>query len=160
MILVFLLGLLFAPAAEKTPEPPKQPIAFSHELHTGRLKLDCKTCHVNPSPGEMMTFPAESKCMACHQAIKTDSPEIQLLTKFVQDKKRVPWVRVYQVPTYVFWSHKSHLDAGATCQECHGAVATMPSMFRAVETNMGSCMTCHAKKRVSNDCQFCHEREN
>ncbi len=155
MILALLFGLLFA-----TPEPPVQPIAFSHEVHAGKAKLDCKTCHTNPAPGEMMTFPAEAKCMACHRAIKTDSPEIQRLAKFFEDKKRIPWVRVYQVPTYVFWSHKTHLDAGATCQECHGDVATMPAMFKAVETNMGSCMTCHAKKRVSNDCQFCHDKAN
>ncbi len=153
MTLLFLLSLFAA-------DPPKQPIAFSHEHHAGTLKLSCATCHVNPKPGEMMTFPAEAKCMACHTTIKTDSEEIKRLAKFAADKKRVPWVRVYQVPTYVFWSHKTHLDAGATCTECHGEVAKMPVMFQAVETNMGSCMTCHAKKKVSNDCSFCHDKAN
>lgn len=141
-------------------DPPKQPIAFSHKQHAGDFKLPCATCHVNPAPGEAMTFPAESKCMACHQSVKTDSPEIQRLAKFVADAKRVPWVRVYQVPAIIFWSHKPHLDAGATCAECHGDVRSLSVMAKEKETSMGSCMECHRQKKVSNDCSFCHERQN
>lgn len=141
-------------------DPPKQPIAFSHQHHVGTMKLDCKTCHVNPSPGEMMTFPAEAKCMACHKTVKTDSPEIQRLAKFVEEKKRVPWTRVYQVPTFVFWSHKSHLAAGATCQECHGEVANMAVMEKVKGVSMGDCMSCHSKYKAPNDCSFCHDKVN
>ncbi len=157
--LVALIVALFSFAAEPA-EPVKQPIAFSHQHHVGTLKLECKTCHVNPSPGEMMTFPAEAKCMACHKTIKTDSPEIQRLAKFVEEKKRVPWVRVYQVPSFVFWSHKSHLDAGASCAECHGEVGTMPQIVKAKGTTMGDCMSCHSKYKAPNDCSFCHEKVN
>ncbi|WP_051670714.1 cytochrome c3 family protein [Bryobacter aggregatus] len=153
LLLVIALGVQAA-------DPPKQPIAFSHKQHAGELKLPCATCHVNPAPGEMMTFPVESKCMTCHQAIKTDSPEIQKLAKFAADKKRVPWTRVYQVPTFVFWSHKAHLDAGAKCSDCHGEVATLTLMSKEKETSMGACMECHRQKKVSNDCSFCHEKLN
>lgn len=158
MKLFALLPLLFFWMA--APDPPKQPIAFSHKQHAGDLKLSCKTCHANPAPGEMMTFPVEAKCMTCHMAIKTDSPEIQTLAKFNADKKRVPWKRIYQLPTYVFWSHKSHLDAGATCEQCHGAVTERAVMFKEKDISMGTCMECHRATKTPNDCQFCHDKAN
>jgi hypothetical protein len=44
----------------------------------------------------------------CHQSIKKDSPAIQKL------------VRVYKESDFVFFSHRSHLGAGAKCEDCHG----------------------------------------
>jgi len=155
LVILFIASLVLWSA-----DPPKQPIAFSHKHHAGSLNLKCETCHVNPAPGEMMTFPAESKCMGCHQVIKKESAEIQRLAKFFTDKKRVPWVRVYQVPSFVFWSHKTHIDAGNTCTECHGDVAALEVMTKLKELSMGSCMDCHRQKKVSNDCTFCHDKEN
>lgn len=154
MTLWFLLLSLFAA------EGPKQPIAFSHKQHAGALHLACKTCHVSPPPGEAMTLPAEKICMSCHRAVKTDSAEIQKLAKFFTDQKRVPWLRVYQVPTYVYWSHRYHLDAGATCADCHGEVREMDVMFKAKGVTMGDCMDCHRLKKAPNDCSYCHEKHN
>jgi len=108
----------------------------------------------------MMTFPAEAKCMGCHQVIKKDSEEIQKLAKFFTDKKRVPWVRVYQVPSFVYWSHKTHMDAEAKCADCHGEVKTLSVMAKTKDLSMGSCMDCHRQKKVPNDCTFCHEKMN
>lgn len=107
-----------------------------------------------------MTFPAEKICMNCHSSIKTDSLEIQKVAKFFAEQRRLPWVRVYQVPTFVFWSHRSHTDAGATCTDCHGAVPEMELMFKAKGIAMGDCMDCHRQKKVPNDCTFCHEKMN
>jgi hypothetical protein len=152
--LAVLLGCVLLWAVEG----PKQPLAFSHKQHAGTLNLKCATCHVNPAPGEMMTFPAEAKCMGCHQVIKKDSEEIQKLARFFQEKKRVPWVRVYQVPTFVYWSHKSHSDAGLTCEKCHGDVAGLEVMAKVKDLSMGSCMDCHRQMKVSNDCTFCHDK--
>lgn len=154
--MTFWLLLLSCFAAEG----PKQPVAFSHKHHAGALKLSCKTCHSNPAPGEMMTFAAEKVCMSCHSAIKTESPDIQKVAKFFAEQKRLPWVRVYQVPTFIFWSHKSHLDAGATCADCHGDVREMEVMYKAKGVAMGDCMDCHRQRKAPNDCSFCHERLN
>lgn len=154
-LLLFALSWLALAA-----DPPKQPIAFSHKQHAGDFKLPCLGCHANPPPGEAMTFPAEAKCMACHLSVKTDSAEIVRLAKFAADKKRIPWVRVYQVPSYVFWSHKSHINAGAKCSDCHGNVAALALMSKEKETSMGSCMECHRQNKVSNDCSFCHDKAN
>ena len=35
-------------------DAPAQPLPFSHKAHAGTLKLQCKMCHPNPDPGEVM----------------------------------------------------------------------------------------------------------
>ena len=57
-----------------------------------------------------MTYPPTAFCMGCHQTIAADRPSIQKLAEFAASGKPVPWVRVYQVPDYVFWQHGSPPD--------------------------------------------------
>jgi len=134
-----------------------QPIPYSHKIHAGTLKIECKTCHPNPAPGDMMTFVAPSVCMQCHSTIKSDSPAIQQLAATAEAGEMMPWVRVYEIPSYVWFSHKEHLGAGAVCQDCHGDVAQRDQLFRESDISMAGCMHCHVKKRASLDCQYCHE---
>ena len=76
----------------------------------------------------MMTFPATAICMSCHQAIATDRPAIQKLAAYAKSGTPMPWVRVYDTPDYVFWSHGAHLAAKVDCVECHGRVADQDVM--------------------------------
>jgi len=139
---------------------PAQPIAFSHKQHAGTLKLKCNMCHPNRDPGETMGIAATTVCMQCHTAVKTDSPEIQKLAEYARASRPVRWVRVYQIPTYVEFSHRAHLEAGNTCQECHGPVAEREVLAREGDLSMSGCMNCHKAKNASNDCTFCHEQRN
>jgi hypothetical protein len=141
-------------------EGPVQPIPFSHRQHAGELKMSCKTCHVNPSPGDLMTYPDESRCVTCHAANQTGSESIQKLNHLVSRKEHVPWVRVYQLPTFVFWSHKTHLDTGAACSDCHGQVSTRERLFAEKPINMAGCVECHRAKKAPVHCTFCHEQRN
>jgi hypothetical protein len=135
---------------------PVQPIPYSHKTHLA-LGLQCRTCHVNPDAGKLMTYPPTQFCMGCHQTIAADRPAIQKLAEFAASGKPVPWVRVYQVPDYVYWQHGSHLEAKVDCAECHGPVADRDVI--AVETNvtrMLGCVTCHDKRLAFTDCSACH----
>ena len=136
---------------------PEQPLPFSHKTHAGDLKLQCKMCHPNPNPGESMTIAAPPVCMQCHAAIKTDSPAIRKLAAYAKDGKQVPWVRIYQFPSFVNFSHRSHLQAQNSCEDCHGKVAERDRLYREVDLNMGACMSCHDVKKASVDCGYCHE---
>jgi hypothetical protein len=117
-------------------------------------------CHVNPDPGEMMTFAPASKCMSCHSTIKADSPAIQKLAEAAKANREIKWARVYQIPGYVFFSHRAHLEASGTCVECHGPVNTREQLFRETDISMGGCMNCHRAKKASLDCTYCHEQRN
>jgi cytochrome c7-like protein/class III cytochrome C family protein len=150
---------LFAALSLQAPvkrDPPRQPIPYSHKQHLA-LGLKCQNCHTNPDPGEMMGIPAVAQCMTCHRAVKTDSPAIQKLTAHARDNREPPWVRVYQVPSYVFFSHRAHREAGAACETCHGQVSQRDALWREGDISMGGCMDCHRKARASIDCAYCHE---
>ena len=128
-----IFALILIPmAAFAQPKPPEQPIPYSHKQHIAN-GLTCKDCHTvvqsSPDAGDEMAIPAASKCMTCHRTIKKDSPAIQKLAAYDRDKQPIPWVRIYKLPDFVFFSHQTHLKAGAQCEECHGQVAAARSAF-------------------------------
>jgi Zn ribbon nucleic-acid-binding protein len=135
---------------------PEQPIPFSHKQHI-TLPLACKECHSNPDPGEVEGIPATSKCMACHFSIAKDKPSIQKLKSFADSKQPVPWIRVYQIPSYVDFSHRKHLEAGFKCEKCHGAVEARDALWKETDITMGGCITCHRQNKASITCTYCHE---
>jgi hypothetical protein len=137
-----------------------QPIPFSHKVHAGTSKIQCKTCHPNPGVGEMMTIVAASKCMQCHSAIKTDTESIKKLAAFAKTDSEIKWTRLYEVPSYVRFSHRTHIESGNTCAACHGKVAERDVLAHEGDISMGGCMNCHQAKKVSIDCTFCHEAQN
>ena len=146
-------------AAAQTPPPtPQQPLPFSHKTHAGDMKLQCKMCHPNPDPGETMRIAPAAVCMQCHSSIKTDSPAVQRLAAFAKNDREIKWVRVYEIPSYVNFSHRTHLTAGNQCEDCHGPVATRDQLAREGNISMGGCMECHRVKKAGLDCTFCHEQ--
>lgn len=46
---------------------PEKPIAFSHEIHAGKNKIDCQYCHNSSSNGK--DVPATDLCINCHKQI-------------------------------------------------------------------------------------------
>jgi Cytochrome c7 and related cytochrome c len=138
---------------------PAQPIAFSHRLHSAQ-SLDCTFCHSNPDPGENMTIPDAEFCMNCHQTVAVDKPEIKKLAQFARSGKPIPWVRVYSLPAFVFWRHRSHLAAEQSCAACHGDVAAMNVVRATKVTTMDGCVDCHDKKDANTGCASCHEQRN
>ena len=152
--------LAFAAALVYAQTPPTQPIPFSHKVHAGNLKIACKMCHPNPDPGETMTIAPASRCMECHSSLRTDSPAIQKLAALARNNAEIKWARIYEVPSYVNFSHRSHIQANNTCEDCHGKVAQPDQLYREANISMGACMNCHRLKKVSIDCAFCHEQRN
>ena len=142
------------------PAAPQQPLPFSHKQHAD-TGLKCRDCHANPDPGESMGLPATAKCMACHVEIAKTKPAIQKLKAYSESKQPVPWVRVYQIPGFVWFSHRSHAVSGpagaAACAACHGPVAERGALTKEVNLSMGTCMECHRKNEASIDCNLCHE---
>lgn len=138
-------------------EAPAQPIPFSHKTHAG-VGAKCAQCHAIRDPGFAAGMPSEALCMSCHAAVKAESAAIQELAAAAAARKPVEWVRVYRVPDYVWFSHRAHATRGAIpCETCHGAVAERDVLAREKPTSMPSCMDCHARSKVSNDCAFCHD---
>jgi hypothetical protein len=148
-----IAGVLLASAfgAEKP-----QPIPFSHRAHAA-LGLKCRECHAMAGRGWVAGLPAESKCMACHIAVKIESPAIRKLAAYQNEGRPLPWERIYQLPNYVYFSHKRHHEkGGVACETCHGPVAERDVLSKEKSTAMADCMACHEKAAASKECDTCH----
>ncbi len=157
--LVLVLGALSGAARSEDKAPEPQPIPFSHKVHAA-AGLKCAFCHPIEEPGFSAGLPAESKCMVCHTAVKSDSPDILKLAKAAKAGETIPWVRIYRVPDYVWFSHALHaVDAEIECAACHGPVATREVLVQEKPTSMEFCMDCHAAQKASNGCEVCHLRQ-
>ena len=131
---------------------PIQPIAFPHPKHAGAvadggLGLNCVYCHYaankSPDPG----MPAVGTCIGCHAVVPGSTPqgkaEIAKLVAFSTKNRPIPWVRIHKVPEYVHFPHVRHVNAGVTCQTCHGQVQKMDRVYQYSSLNMGWCVQCH-----------------
>jgi c(7)-type cytochrome triheme protein len=148
--------LLLAAVTGLHGQQPQQPVPYSHKTHLA-LGLTCNACHRNADPGEVMGFPPASFCMGCHQTVKADSPFIQKIAAAAKDNTPLPWVRVYRIPAFVFFSHRVHIQAGTTCEKCHGPVRERDVISKEVTHDMRSCVACHVASKARNDCTTCHE---
>jgi hypothetical protein len=147
-----------APAtqAQTAASAPVQPIPFSHKLHAGTLHMPCQYCHAPSPSGDTLRIPQAAACMQCHQTADTGNPSIQKLAAYAQTGTTIPWVRIYQLPSFVTFSHKVHLEHGSTCQECHGSVAQQDRIYKESDISMAGCINCHRAKRAPVDCDTCH----
>jgi hypothetical protein len=133
-----------------------QPIAFRHKLHV-ELGLECLDCHTSAAEKDWAGIPQAADCMKCHSPVTTGTSELVKLTRFHERKEKIPWVRVYRVPDFVFFSHATHLKADESCETCHGPVGKRDVLMQEVSTSMIFCMNCHAERKASNDCALCHQ---
>lgn len=141
----------------RVPPAPTQPLPYSHRQHIEQ-GLECRDCHTNPDAGKLMTFPATSTCMSCHRTLPAGYASLKKLNDLAASGQPIPWVRVYQLPDYVYWDHATHLAARIGCEVCHGPMAERD--VTAQETNvvtMIGCQTCHEKRQVYMGCDDCHE---
>lgn len=142
---------------------PTQPIKFSHKLHAGLNKIDCKYCHVGVEKGKSAVIPSLNICMNCHKAIKEGpehgtteiakiyegigwNPETQ---QYDREPKGVKWVRIHNLPDHVYFNHSQHVKVGGIeCQKCHGPIEEMEEVYQFSPLSMGWCINCHRETEV------------
>jgi c(7)-type cytochrome triheme protein len=142
-------------AEDTPPNPPAQPLPFSHKTHAD-VNATCLTCHPNSDPGKNMGIVRPSACMGCHNTVKTKSPAIRQLAALAKKNQDIPWTRVYRIPEFVIFSHRLHLEKGNTCDECHGPVATRTQLAVEYDLKQTGCLACHRVKKAPMLCTTCH----
>jgi len=129
---------------------PKQPIAFSHKLHAGEMKINCAYCHTGVYKGKQSGIPSANICMNCHNAIKRESPEIQKIYTAIETNKPIEWVRVHNLPDLAYFNHAQHTNVGGLeCKNCHGEIEKMEVVQQRSSLTMGWCIDCHRKSEVN-----------
>jgi hypothetical protein len=144
LLLIVVCGVASVfPSASNQGYAPAQPIPYSHKLHAGDLKIPCLYCHSGAEKSKHATIPALNVCMNCHRVVKTDSPYIKQITKAYDEGRPIEWVRVHELPDYVYFPHKRHVAKGVACQTCHGPIQEMDRVYQYAPLTMGWCMECH-----------------
>ena len=137
------------------PKPIPQPIPFSHKQHASVAA--CELCHTTAATAERAGLPVASQCMLCHEGVKKEIPSIRRLAEYAKQQRPIPWVRVYRVPDFIFFSHAKHVAVKIECGACHGPVQQRDVLAQEIPTNMKACMDCHRARGASNACSLCHE---
>lgn len=139
----------------RTPDyAPDQPIKFSHKVHAGDNKIDCKYCHHTAEFGKSAGIPATELCMNCHVLVRegTNSGkfEIAKVVDAYEAENPIEWTRIHNLPDHVFFSHAQHVGIGKIdCQQCHGPVEKMDIMSQTSDLSMGWCVNCHRDTKVN-----------
>jgi hypothetical protein len=135
---------------------PDQPIKFSHRVHAGQNQTDCLYCHFTAPYSKSAGIPPENVCMNCHLIVRNGTRsgmfEIEKIITGYDSEKPIEWIRVYNLPDHVFFSHAQHVGAGKIkCKECHGPVEKMDRIKLNQELTMGWCINCHRSTDVNFD---------
>lgn len=161
---------------------PEQPIFFSHVIHAGSFGIHCQYCHAGARRGRAAGIPSVERCMGCHKIVAArGNPEAQKLQGYWRRKEPIPWVRVFKLPEFVDFPHKSHIRADIRCQTCHGRVEALERVHAETgrslvndlrnlvgldgpppRLTMGWCVDCHSSMNATRktnaplDCMACH----
>ncbi len=157
LISIFIMGEILVVEAQGLGRQqyysPDQPIEFSHKVHAGQNKIDCKYCHTTVEDSRHAGIPSVQLCMNCHAVVKngtkTGTEEISKIYAALESGKPIEWIKVHNVPDHVFFSHAQHVKVGKVdCQQCHGSVETMDRIMQVEDLGMGWCINCHRNTEV------------
>lgn len=150
------------PYAAGVDDPIAQPIEFDHRHHVRDDGIDCVYCHSTVETEAFAGIPSTERCMGCHGQVWSESPELAALRESWRTRIPLHWRRVNALPSYVYFHHGVHVQAGVECAACHGAVADMARVVRVHDMTMTFCLDCHRRKQGSRaitrltTCSACH----
>jgi len=138
-----LLVLMRSSWLTRQNETVVQPVQFSHAHHVGGEGFDCRYCHTSVETSSFAGLPPTKTCMNCHSQIWANAPILEPVRASLRDDTPLTWIRVNDLPDFVYFSHKIHVKQGVGCTTCHGAVDKMPLMAQAQPLQMEWCLDCH-----------------
>jgi hypothetical protein len=120
-----------------------QPIPFQHDLHVGRIGLDCRFCHGTAERAASAGMPSAETCMTCHGRLWAGASLTEPLRTALALGEPVRWTSVSRLPSHAVFHHAAHVARGVGCETCHGRVDQMTRTVRAEPLSMGWCLDCH-----------------
>lgn len=158
----YLATVLYAahlPTSVNVGHRPVQPIPYSHKLHAGELKIDCRYCHNTVDTAAHAAIPPTETCGNCHGGNRVATnpdgtprdlgvvhPESLLLEpvrKSLETGDPIMWVKVHDTPDFVYFNHSAHVTRGVSCVTCHGRVDKMEVVEQTKPLSMAWCIECH-----------------
>ena len=121
----------------------EQPVQFSHRHHVKDDGIDCRYCHTSVETSPFAGIPPTKTCMNCHSQIWNQAPILEPIRASFREDKPVRWVRVHDLPDFVYFNHSIHIKKGMGCETCHGRIDDMPLTLQENTLQMEWCINCH-----------------
>src|SRR3990172_9433224 len=142
--LALLVGVIArSPIVTRQHEVRAQPVPFSHAHHVGGMGIDCRYCHTAVETSATAGIPPTKTCMNCHSQIFAQSAYLEVVRASYRTDESIPWVKVHDLPDFVYFDHSIHVNKGVGCTTCHGEVDKMPLMWSVHSLQMEWCLECH-----------------
>jgi hypothetical protein len=146
---VGLNSLQRSPWVTRQGQRPDQPVPFSHKHHVEGLGLQCQYCHTSVEKSSYAGIPPTKTCINCHAQIWTNAELLQPVRHSWATGESINWIRVHDLPDYVYFNHEIHVNKGIGCASCHGRVDEMPLMYQQNSLQMEWCLNCHRNPSVN-----------
>ncbi len=133
------------------PGDPGSDAGFPHQLHAGKLGMDCRYCHTKVEQSAEANIPNVATCYGCHGENKLrawQSHRVKFVREAYAKDESIEYRRVHKLPDYVRnFPHHLHInagpDSGVSCYSCHGNIHEMPIVHQVQPLGMGWCLDCH-----------------
>jgi hypothetical protein len=121
----------------------EQPVPFSHRHHAGELGIDCRYCHSTVERAAYAGIPPTQICMNCHSLIWANADLLAPVRESARTDASIEWVKVHDLPDFVYFNHSIHVHKGIGCATCHGRIDHMNLTWQAASLHMEWCLDCH-----------------
>src|SRR5258706_11537450 len=121
----------------------EQRLQFSHMHHVTDDGIDCRYCHTSVETSSFAGIPPTKTCINCHSVLFANAAFLEPVRASFRDSKPLHWVRVHDLPDFVYFNHSIHIKKGVGCETCHGRVDQMPLMYQENSLLMEWCINCH-----------------
>jgi ferredoxin len=147
-LIVIVLGVTLdqlqrSPWVTRQGQRADQPIPFSHKHHVMGLGVQCQYCHITVEKSSYAGIPPTKTCINCHAQIWTNANLLEPVRTSWMTGKSIPWIKIHDLPDYVYFNHEIHVNKGVGCSTCHGRVDQMPLMYAQNTLQMEWCLDCH-----------------
>jgi Cytochrome c7 and related cytochrome c len=147
-LIVIALGVTLdqlqrSPWVTRQGQRAEQPVPFSHKHHVQGLGLQCQYCHTTVEKSSYAGIPPTRTCMNCHAQIWTNAQLLEPVRQSWATGQSIPWIKIHDLPDFVYFSHEIHVNKGFGCESCHGRVDEMPLMYAQNTLQMEWCLDCH-----------------
>ena len=121
-------------------EQPSSSATCTTSLDDG---IDCRYCHTSVETSSFAGIPPTKTCMNCHSQMFDTAPILEPVRASFRDDTPLRWIRVHDLPDFVYFNHSIHVKKGMGCETCHGRVDEMPLMLQQNSLQMEWCLNCH-----------------
>jgi len=121
----------------------EQPLQFSHMHHVNDDGIDCRYCHTSVETSSFAGIPPTKTCMNCHSVLFANAAFLEPVRASFRDNKPLHWIRVHDLPDFVYFNHSIHIKKGVGCETCHGRIDQMPLTYQQNSLLMEWCINCH-----------------